>query len=281
MVDCHIHMVLDGEYWKAAIARHVQGPDVPWIRAVLKRYRQAGFTWLRDCGDRWGVGAKARALAPEYGIAYRTPLASLYKKGHYGGIIGLPFENDREFAALVRENREKGADFIKIMISGLMDFDRFGVMTEDGLEAGEIRELIHIAHEEGMAVAVHGNGARNVTAAAEAGVDSVEHGAYLDEETLHAMQEAGTVWVPTVSTIGNLRGKGRFDEPAVERILESALENIAHFAAMGGLIAPGTDAGAWQVPHSILSEFALLREALAENTAATLEKGTAVIQKKF
>jgi imidazolonepropionase-like amidohydrolase len=281
MVDCHIHMVLDGEYWKAAIARHAQGPDVAWIREVLEQYRQAGFTWLRDCGDRWGVGAKARQLAPEYGITYRTPLASLYKKGHYGGIIGLPFENNREFAALVRENREKGADFIKIMISGLMDFDRFGVLTEAGLESGEIRELIHIAHEEGMAVSVHGNGARNVTAAAEAGVDSVEHGAYLDEETLHAMQEAGTVWVPTVSTIGNLRGKGRFDEPAVERILESALENIAHFAAMGGLLAPGTDAGAWQVPHSILSEFALLREALAENTAATLEKGTAVIQKKF
>ena len=281
MVDCHIHMVLDGEYWKAAIARHAQGPDVPWIREVLEQYRQAGFSWLRDCGDRWGVGAKARALAPEYGITYRTPLASLYKKGHYGGIIGIPFENDREFAALVRENREKGADFIKIMISGLMDFDRFGVLTEAGLESGEIRELIHIAHEEGMAVAVHGNGARNVTAAAEAGVDSVEHGAYLDGETLHAMQEAGTVWVPTVSTVGNLRGKGRFDELAVARILESALENIASFAAMGGLIAPGTDAGAWQVPHSILSEFALLREALADNTAATLEKGTAVIQKKF
>ena len=281
MVDCHIHMVLDGEYWKAAIARHGMGPDVAWIRSVLEQYRQAGFTWLRDCGDRWGVGEKARQLAPEYGITYRTPLASLYKKGHYGGIIGLPFENEREFADLVRKNREKGADFIKIMISGLMDFDRFGVLTEAGLEAGEIRELIHIAHEEGMAVSVHGNGARNVTAAAEAGVDSVEHGAYLDAETLHAMREAGTVWVPTVSTIGNLRGKGRFDEAAVEKILESALENVACFAALGGLIAPGTDAGAWQVPHSILSEFALLREALAEKTEAVLEKGTAAIQRKF
>ena len=281
MVDCHIHMVLDGEYWKAAISRHAQGPDIPWIRDVLEQYRQAGFTWLRDCGDRWGVGAKARQLAQEYGLTYRTPLASLYKKGHYGGIIGLPFENDREFAALVRENRENGADFIKIMISGLMDFDRFGALTEEGLEAGEIRKLIHIAHEEGMVVSVHGNGARNVTAAAEAGVDSVEHGAYLDDETLHAMQEAGTVWVPTVSTIGNLRGKGRFDEAAVEEILESALENVAEFAAMGGLIAPGTDAGAWQVPHSILSEFALLREALGEETEALLERGTATIQRKF
>ena len=281
MVDCHIHMVLDGEFWKNAIARHAQGPDVPWIRGVLEQYRKAGFTWLRDCGDRWGVGAKARELAPEYGITYRTPLASLYKKGHYGGIIGLPFENAREFAALVRENKARGADFIKIMISGLMDFDRFGVLTEEGLESGEIRELIHIAHEEGMAVSVHGNGARNVTAAAEAGVDSVEHGAYLDEETLHAMKEAGTVWVPTVSTIGNLRGKGRFDEAAVESILESALRNVETFASLGGLIAPGTDAGAWQVPHSIGSEFALLGLALGEKTEAALDRGTAAIQSKF
>ena len=281
MVDCHIHMVLDGAYWKAAIARHSGGPDRSWIAAVLERYRAAGFTWLRDCGDRWGVGAAAREMAPEYGITYRTPLASLYKRGHYGGIIGLSFENEREFAALVRENKRQGADFIKIMISGLMDFNRFGVLTEDGLEPGEIRQLIRIAHDEGMAVSVHGNGAPNVTAAAEAGVDSVEHGAYLDGEALAAMKEAGTVWVPTLSTIGNLRGKGRFDEGAVERILESALQNVKAFSDMGGLLAPGTDAGAWQVPHSIKTEFSLLREALGETTHKVLSLGTETVQKRF
>ena len=118
MVDCHMHMVLDGEYWKSAIARHSGGVDIPWIRSVLEAYRAAGFTWLRDCGDRWGVGEAARALAGEYGITYRTPLASLYKKGHYGGIIGKPFENFREFAALVAENRAQGADFIAGLAPG-------------------------------------------------------------------------------------------------------------------------------------------------------------------
>lgn len=280
MVDCHIHMVLDGVYWKEAIARHSEKVDIPWIRAVLETYRDAGFTYLRDCGDRWGVGKTAREMAEEYGITYRTPLASLYKKGHYGGIIGLPFETAKEFAGLVRKNQAEGADFIKIMISGLMDFDRFGVLTEDGLEPYEIQELVHIAHEEGMAVSVHGNG-KNVLAAAMAGVDSVEHGAYLTEETLQAMAQAGTVWVPTLSTIGNLRGKGRFSQENVDKILESALKNVETFASMGGLIAPGTDAGAWEVPHGIDSEFALLRQALGAETDTLLEKGTAVIQKKF
>lgn len=278
-VDCHIHMVLDGADWKSAIARHAQTADEGWIRQTLARYQKLGFTYLRDGGDRWGVGKRAREMAGEYGILYRTPLSPLCKLGHYGGFIGEKFENLLEYEKLVRKNKNNGADFIKIMISGLMDFDRFGVLTEEGLEPMEIRELIHIAHEEGMAVMAHANGARTVEAAAEAGVDSIEHGAYLDSEALHAMAEAGTVWVPTLSTIGNLRGRGRFDETAVARILEGATENVRRFAALGGLLAPGTDAGAWAVPHGSLTEYALLEAAL--NTSEPLERGIAQIRRVF
>lgn len=278
-VDCHIHMVLDGADWKSAIARHAQAADEGWIRQTLARYQKLGFTYLRDGGDRWGVGKRAREMAGEYGILYRTPLSPLCKLGHYGGFIGEKFENLLEYEKLVRKNKNNGADFIKIMISGLMDFDRFGVLTEEGLEPMEIRELIHIAHEEGMAVMAHANGARTVEAAAEAGVDSIEHGAYLDSEALHAMAEAGTVWVPTLSTIGNLRGRGRFDETAVARILEGATENVRRFAALGGLLAPGTDAGAWAVPHGSLTEYALLEAAL--NTSEPLERGIAQIRRVF
>ena len=88
MVDCHMHMVLDGENWRSAIFRHSQSPQEGWVRSVLQAYKAAGFTWLRDGGDRWGVGALARKLAPEYGITYRTPLAPLCKAGHYGAFIG-------------------------------------------------------------------------------------------------------------------------------------------------------------------------------------------------
>ena len=70
--DCHIHMVLDGADWKRAIARHSGGVDEVWVCRVLETYRKLGFTYLRDGGDRWGVGAKARSLAGEYGITYRT-----------------------------------------------------------------------------------------------------------------------------------------------------------------------------------------------------------------
>ena len=279
--DCHMHMVLDGRDWRAAIGRHREKPREDWIRGVLQQYARQGFGYLRDGGDRWGVGAKARELAPEYGIRYRTPLAPLYHRGHYGAFIGTGYGDLREYTALVRQQREQGADFIKIMISGLMDFDQFGVLTEEGLPGEEIRELIHIAHEEGFAVMAHANGARTVEAAAAAGVDSVEHGAYLDEEALCAMKENGTVWVPTLSAVGNLRGKGRFREEAVEAILESALENVRAFVALGGFLAPGTDAGAWAVPHGGLSEYALMELALGKAAEETLERGAKEIVKRF
>lgn len=277
LADCHMHMVLDGVEWKAAIARHRTCPHEGFIRETLARYRGLGYTYLRDGGDRWGVGARARELAPEYGITYRTPLAPLCRAGHYGRFIGTGYESLKEYAACVQKARADGADFIKIMISGLMDFDRFGVLTDCGQDPAEICELIRIAHEEGFAVMAHANGAQTVLAAAAAGVDSVEHGAYLNDEALCAMAENGTVWVPTLSTVGNLMGTGRFDEKAVAAIYENALQNVAAFAAKGGLVAAGTDAGAWAVPHGCATEEAHLQKAGITNTA----KALAVIKEKF
>ena len=279
--DCHMHMILDGVDWKKAIDRHREQPAEGWIREKLEIYRDLGFSYLRDGGDRWGAGAKARELAPEYGIMYRTPLAPLCKKGHYGSFIGRTYENMVEFRNLVRETRQQGGDFIKIMISGLMDFDRCGVLTEAGLEPGEIRELIHIAHEEGFSVMAHANGARTVEAAAVAGVDSVEHGAYLDRDALTAMVENRVIWVPTLSTVGNLRGKGRFREEAVQGILKTALENVSVFGELGGLLAPGTDAGAWAVPHGSLTEFELLGQCLGDRTEEILARGTRAVMERF
>ena len=279
--DCHMHMILDGYEWKAAIARHGTKPDDAWIRQQIEIYYKQGYTYLRDGGDRWGAGKRAREIAKEYGITYRTPLANLCKAGHYGSFIGKTYENFREYRDLIRQQRAEGADFVKIMISGLMDFDCFGRLTEEGLPPEEIRELIHIAHEEGFAVMAHCNGARTAEAAAAAGLDSVEHGAYLDRDALQTMAEMGTVWVPTLSTIGNLRGKGRFNEDAVQKILDSALQNVRDFAAMGGLVAPGSDAGAWAVPHGCMTEEKLLEQALGAHTKAVLEAGTQKIKEKF
>ena len=281
LCDCHIHMILDGCDWRAAIARHQPHPADDFIHRTLASYQAQGYTYLRDGGDRWGAGAKARELAPEYGIRYRTPLSPLCKAGHYGAFIGETYENFRQYHALVLKMKANGADFIKIMISGLMDFDHFGILTQPGYPAAEIHQLIHIAHGEGMSVMAHCNGAAAAIAAAESRCDSIEHGAYLNSEALHAMVENGTVWVPTVSTIANLRGKGRFSEPDVQRILASAEENIRAFAQMGGLIAVGSDAGAWAVPHDANTERNHLHHILGSNADPVLTAGNQKIMEKF
>lgn len=280
--DCHMHMVLDAVDWRKAIARHSCSPDIPYIRSILNTYQNLGYTYLRDGGDRWGVCAAAKKLAPEYGIVYTTPLAPISKQGHYGGFIGQQFSTFREYADLVAEHRQQGADFIKIMISGLMDFHKFGVLSQEGLSAADIREMVHIAHEEGFAVMAHANGARVLEAAAAAGVDSVEHGAYADKDALHAMAESGLVWVPTVSTAGNLLQfdePDRFDRTQVHLLLEDFLANIALFARLGGTVAPGTDAGAWAVPHGCQTEEKWLSQAGI--TDAQLQHGAEEIIRRF
>lgn len=281
--DCHIHMLLDGTDWRAAIDGHRREPNVVLIRQRLQSYADAGYDYLRDGGDRWGVGAAARELAPEYGITYRTPLAPLCRAGHYGAFIGKKFENLKGYARMVGETRRKGGDFIKIMVSGLMDFDHFGHLTEDSLQPGEIADLVRIAHEEGLAVMIHANGARAVEACALAGADSVEHGAYLDIHAMAAMRDSGTIWCPTLSAIGNLRGKGRFDEGAVCEIYNTAVENVRTFARMGGFVAPGSDAGAWAVPHvqGGVDEYAHLKHALGEDCDAVLSRGIREVRRRF
>lgn len=277
--DCHIHMLFDGVEWKSAMARHKEKPDIAFIRETLEKYASLGYTYLRDGGDRWNAGKAARELAGEYGITYVTPLAPLCKAGHYGAFIGETYENFRDYVNLVREHRRQGADFIKVMISGLMDFDRPGVLTEEGYPAEEIQELVHIAHEEGYTVMAHCNGARTMEAAARYGVDSIEHGAYGDFDAYCAMAENKTVWVPTLSTVGNLRGKGRFNEEAVREIYSRTAEGISVFRNLGGIIAPGTDAGAWAVPHGCATEEEHLR--FAGVTDEEMELGALAIIKRF
>ena len=91
------------------------------------------------------------------------------------------------------------------------------------------------------------------------------------------MKENGCVWVPTLSTVGNLRGTGRFDEGAVRAILAYNLEQVEKFAGLGGMVAPGTDAGAWAVPQGCLTEYELLKNI----DPAILERGTGKIREKF
>ena len=115
-------------------------------------------------------------LAGEYGIRYVTPAFAIHRAGRYGGIVGRGYTTLGEYRALVAQASVLGADFIKLMFSGILDFAEYGTISCPPLPTEEIRELVRIAHGEGFAVMAHVNGSDAIRADLEAGTDSIEHG---------------------------------------------------------------------------------------------------------
>lgn len=285
--ECHAHIIMDGVNYRHAVDMHKNGPDDQIIKAHLKAYQDKGITFVRDGGDALGVSLRAKEIAPEYGIDYRTPVFAIHKEGHYGSIVGKSFATMREFHDRVLEAKKAGADFIKIMTTGIMDFNAHGAVTGTPLDAAEVKEMVHIAHEEGMNVMSHTNGDYGVQAAVEAGVDSLEHGNYMNEDSLAMLAQSHTVWVPTLVTVRNLMGDGRYEDEVLWPIIESAKENVRKAFQLGIKVAPGSDAGAYRVLHGqgiqdeMDSFVEFLEEEKRDDVYRWLADGEAEIKKKF
>lgn len=283
--ECHAHIIMDGLNYRKAIAIHKEQIDDRSIREHLKVYQKLGITFLRDGGDALGVSKRAKDLAAEYGIDYRTPIFAIHKNGHYGAIVGKGFDNMKEYYALVKEAKKQGADFIKIMTTGLLDFNNHGQVTGNPLNKEEVREMVHIAHEEGFAVMSHTNGIYGVQAAVEAGVNSLEHGNYMDKETIEMLAESDTVWVPTLVTIRNLWDCGRYEEQVLKPIIELSEKNLRMAWNYKAKVALGSDAGAYMVPHGIglLNEYQAVTDILgeSEDVISWLKAGEKKIQDTF
>lgn len=283
--ECHAHIFMNGTDYRAAVAAHRNQPDEMLIRSHLEEYRKRNITFIRDGGDPYGVSSLAARLAPEYGITYCTPGFALHREGYYGNVVGFGYRTLKEYHDLVLNLKQQGGDFVKIMTTGIMDFETDGSITGEPLPRQEVRELIHIAHEEGMAVMVHVNGSDPVIWAAEAGADSIEHGNYLNEEAVCCMAERRTVYVPTVVTVSNLIGKGRFSDETLCRIHETQKLNLELAWKQGVLLARGSDAGAYAVLHGqgVLDENTVICSILKsrQNVEERLNQGDQEILRRF
>ena len=187
-----------------------------------------------------------------------------------------------ECAQKVREASKYGADLIKITATG-------GVLSQQGrgLEAHftdeEMRSIVETAETLGLKVAAHAHGARGIEAAARAGVQTIEHGTYIDEQAAQAMRENGTILIPTLMAFQGIKknlGTG-FYTPVVEnkvRAVSAFAESIVERARKWNVkMAFGTDAGVF--PHGEnAGELALMRkggmsdrEVLASATTVAAE----------
>lgn len=191
----------------------------------------------------------------------------------------------KEYHQRVLEAKSEGADFIKIMTTGLLDFADHGRITGTPLPAGEVKEMVHIAHEEGFAVMSHTNGVYGVQAALEAGMDSIEHGNFMDEETVKMLAQTSTVWVPTLVTVRNLLGCGRYEDAVIRGIMEAGERNLALAYAKDAKVALGSDAGAYMVPHErgIMDEYHAFLSILGDTREVHewMIKGEEEIRRRF
>ena len=276
--ECHGHIILDGVSYKSAIARHRNGVDEAFVRQNLKTIAEHGIGYYRDGGDKYGVSVKAKKIAAEYCIDYRTSAYIIHKKGHYGIMFGRGFENMGEYRTLVAEALSLGADFIKTTASGLLAFSDGGRVTGLSMTGSDLSEMVNIAHGEGLAVMIHANGADNIKRAAESGADSIEHGYYMDAAALKIMAQTGTVWVPTGVTSSNLIGSGLYDDDLLRDIANGHKAALIEASLNGVPIACGSDAGASFVPQGkgTIDEMEML-----ESVGINPDRGNKMIKEKF
>ena len=283
LAELHAHVFMDGIDYKKSVEKFRQSVCTEHVRNVLKAYQDEGIDFIRDGGDHFEACLYAKSIAKEYGITYITPAFAIFKEGNYGSVIGRSYKTMQEYARLVADARDKGADFIKIMVSGILDFNQFGIVSKTDYLLDDVKELVHIAHEEGFSVMAHASGSNEVHIAALAGVDSIEHGYYVDDEALDIMRDKNIVWVPTAVTCENLKGSGRFNEEAVCQISANHQEAILKAKEKHVHIGLGSDAGAYNVLHAkgCKDEYNLLKKILGTQTDQIIETSTQIIKDKF
>jgi imidazolonepropionase-like amidohydrolase len=249
LIDAHVHLSMDGVNYKAHRASPPQQMDA-FIRRTLRQYKQAGVIALRDGGDPLGISLRARELAQEEEIIFKTPGFALYKEGCYGALIGRGYRDFSELKALLKELFAQNPDHIKVALSGLVSFNRFGVVGAGGIIKAELDYIVKSAHDRGLPVMVHSSG--SITdLAIEAGVDTLEHGYLLEKDQLRALKEQNITWFPTFAPLRAMLKLGAplCDQEVLKRLLRRQKEDLLFALSQGVLAGHGSDAGAQGLPH--------------------------------
>jgi imidazolonepropionase-like amidohydrolase len=275
LIDCHTHLTGDPGH-NGYESLGISVPRQALYGAKNARLTlEAGFTTVRNVGaggysdvalrDAINAGdvpgPRIDAAGPAIGVTGghmdNSLLAPEYHHSADGIADGVP-----AVIAKVREEVKYGADVIKIAASG-------GVLSKgDSPEATqfsdeEIRAIVIEAHRLGRKVAAHAHGAAGIKQAVAAGVDSIEHGSFIDAEAIRLMKEKGTYLVPTLYLadwfIENYQ-RLRVPEFMVEKakvVMPAARRNIEAAFKAGVKVAFGTDAAVY--PHGLNAhEFAVM-----------------------
>jgi len=275
LIDAHTHITFNpGQMGYRGLG--ISFPREALIGARNARLTlAAGFTTIRnvhangysdialrdaiDAGDVIGprIRASGPALSITGGHCDNNLLGPQFHASNEGVANGVP-----AVMAKVRENVKYGADLIKICATG-------GVLSKgdspdlEQFSPEEMRAIVEEAHRLGRKVAAHAHGAQGIKDAVLAGVDSIEHGSFINEEDIQLMKERGTYLVPTLYLsdwfMENYKSLGLTEDVIAKAkfVMPAARQNVARAFREGVKVAFGTDSSVY--PHGLNArEFAVM-----------------------
>lgn len=254
LIDAHVHLSLLARAELKARPAPESGPDALADAAVdvADAYLARGVTTLRDLGDRQRLNLKVRQLLRARARPGPRVIASgqaLHRRGSYGGFMGVGVGDQRQLLAAAEQELLAGADFLKVIASGIIDFQRGEVPAPLPFTPHELRALVDFAHGHGIPVAAHASGAAGVDAAVWSGADFIEHGFFGQDGARAAYARRACTWVPTFIPVEVVAAGKVFGElTQVERgrvgdILVGHAAMLRDVYTAGGTIAVGSDAG--------------------------------------
>ncbi|HHW98496.1 MAG TPA: amidohydrolase family protein [Firmicutes bacterium] len=282
LIDCHVHITSSGD---ADSSGDRLEPDTALALRGAKNARillESGFTTIRNMGSRNQIDIQIkRAIENGYiaGPRLITSGMCICMTGGHGWMGGREVDGVDEARKGTREQLRAGVEVIKIMATG-------GVMTP-GVEPGsaqltveEMRAAVEEAHKAGRKTATHAQGTTGIKNAILAGLDSIEHGIFLDDEAIQMMLDRNVALVPTLVAPHHIvKGGVEAGIPAYavakgNYVYASHTESFKKALKAGVTIAFGTDCGTpLNRPGLNALEFQLMVEAgmtpLQALTAAT------------
>ena len=285
-IDSHIHICLDGSP-DPVNTMMAESQTATTLKAArdARRTLLAGVTTVRDMGAPNGIDLGLRQAIASGLIAGPRMLVSgrlICMTGGHGWQIGMEANGPDEVRKAAREQIKAGADVVKLMATG-------GVMTPGVLPGSEqftedeMRAGIEEAHKACKKTATHAMGTRGILNALRAGIDSIEHGVYLNEEAVALMVARQVPFIPTISALYHIETRGvaaGIPDYAVEKTLmvkPHHLESIRMAREAGVLVAAGTDAGTpFNLHGENLGEIKLLVDYGGYSPMAAIEAGTRV-----
>ncbi|MEM3387189.1 MAG: amidohydrolase family protein [Nitrososphaerales archaeon] len=278
LIDAHLHLGSNGEpdLLKTLIRTP---PDLITLKSLLhaQALLQAGFTTVRDCGEHNFFAISLRMAIEQGYFQGPTILACgkmLSQTGGHGdfGIFNLGVcDGVDEVRKAARENLRAGADFIKVCASG-GGGSPYDKMTDTQFTVDEIRAAVEEAKARGKRVAAHAMATQGIKNALLAGVYTIEHGCYLDDEGCSLMKERGAILVPTLTAAYQIVKHGveggipEWSVKKTEEVVDAHVESVKKAHKAGVKIAAGSDAG---TPFNVHGENALELALLVERCGFT------------